>query len=188
MAGNETVKNLDRKSEVVSLEALSFPMWLFRVDQDGDEVSLIAPAAPIPIPDLMDFELPPGRILPYSGPAEGVEAPEVSVPMETAKGWAESRNPGSIHEIALIDVPFWRCRYRYQSSDFVALVDAISGGVLASFYPEKSESPYILVAGLGFFVFLVEGLVIQHPIAKALAYGLTAIPLVGIAYWVARKI
>ncbi len=188
MAGNETVKDLDRKSKIERLDSISFPMWLFRLDSGGDEVSYVAPAAPVPIPHLIDFELPPGRLEPYEGGRDDVEETEVTVPVETARAWLDGRQPGPILETAVVQVPLWRCRYRYKDAEYLALIDASSGAVLASVFPEKLESPYYLVVGLGFILFLVEGLAIGNPITKAFAYLITAIPLLGLAYWVARRV
>jgi hypothetical protein len=188
MAGNQTVKDLDRKSKIESLDSISFPMWLFRGDSDRNEVSYVAPAAPVPIPHLIDFELPPGQLEPYERVRDGVEEAEVTVPAETARAWLDKRHTGPTLETALVQVPLWRCRYRYKGSEYLALIDASSGAVLASVFPEKHESPYYLVVGLGFVLFLVEGLAIGNPMTKALAYLMTAIPLVALAYWVARKV
>ncbi|MGB3562663.1 MAG: hypothetical protein WBC09_06340, partial [Thermoanaerobaculia bacterium] len=38
MAGNETVKGLDRRSQAQNIEPLTFPMWLFRARTEGGEV------------------------------------------------------------------------------------------------------------------------------------------------------
>ena len=149
MAGNETVKDLDRKSKIERFDSISFPMWLFRGDSGGDEVSYVAPAAPVPIPHLIDFELPPGQLEPYEGASDGVEEAEVTIPVETARAWLDSRHTGATLETALVQVPLWRCRYRYKGSEYLALIDATSGAVLASVFPEKLESPYYLVVGLG---------------------------------------
>ena len=43
MAGNETVKDLDTKSTIESIEAISFPVWLFRVQAQGGEEVVIEP-------------------------------------------------------------------------------------------------------------------------------------------------
>ncbi len=45
MAGNDTVKDLDRKSVIETVEAVSFPVWLFRVQVPGGEEVFIEPAA-----------------------------------------------------------------------------------------------------------------------------------------------
>jgi hypothetical protein len=59
---------------------------------------------------------------------------------------------------------------------------------MAAVFPEKAESPYFLVAALGILLFTIEGLAISNPAAKFVTYLITAIPLLLLAYWVARKI
>lgn len=188
MAGNETVKNLDRKSTIEGLTPVSFPMWLFRVADASGERVLVEPAAPTPIPQLADLKVPAGRLEPFRSSAEGVEAVEVTVPLETAAGWLRQKEAGEIRETALVQVPLWRCRYSYRGQAYVTLIDASTGAALASIFPEKSESPYYLVAGLGLLLFGAEGLLIGDLMLKLLAYVLTAIPLSLLAYWVARRV
>ncbi|MEJ2084217.1 MAG: hypothetical protein P8Y44_00885 [Acidobacteriota bacterium] len=187
MASSYTVKNLDRKSELLELEPISFPMWLFRLDDRGDEISRVTPATALPIPQLMDLEFPPGRLEPYQGPSERVEQ-EITIPIDAARAWLDRDRVGTIREISLVQVPLWSCRYRYAGSDYLAVVDANSGQVLASIYPEKADSPYLFVLGLGFVLFLVEGLLIGNPFLKAVVFAMTALPMIALAYWVARKV
>ena len=85
-------------------------------------------------------------------------------------------------------VPFWICRYRYGDQVYTAAVEASTGAVLAGIYPEKSESPYVLVAVLGLILFGLEGLLISNLLAKLVAYVITAVPLTLLAYWVARRV
>ena len=188
MVGSDTVKDLDRKSELLMIEPVSFPMWLFRLDHQGDEISRVTPAAALPIPQMMDLELPPGRLEPYEGGLEGVEEQEMTIPVDAARAWLDRDRVGTIREISLVQVPFWRCRYRYDGIEYTAVVDANSGQVLASIYPEKADSPYVVVLGLGFAVFLAEGLLIGNPLFKAVVFAITAVPMIGLAYWVARKV
>ncbi|HMB53773.1 MAG TPA: hypothetical protein VKU40_10670, partial [Thermoanaerobaculia bacterium] len=68
------------------------------------------------------------------------------------------------------------------------LVEASTGTVLASLFPEKSESPYVLVAGLGLLLFGAEGLLISDLFLRALAYAVTSVPLLGLAWWVTRRV
>ena len=63
-----------------------------------------------------------------------------------------------------------------------------TGAVMAAVYPEKAESPFYLVAGLGLLLFGLEGLLIGNLFYKLIAYTLTAVPLTLLAYWVARKV
>lgn len=188
MAGNDTVKDLDRKSEIVEIGSISFPVWMFRTAGSGGEQVFSEPAAPTPIPQVSDLSIPAGRLVPYEPGADGAEAIDVQVPMETARGWLEQRQVGSVVETALVRVPFWICRYRYGDKTYTAAVEASTGAVLAGVYPEKAESPYVLVAVLGLILFGAEGLLISNLFAKLVAYVITAIPLTLLAYWVARKV
>jgi len=188
MAGNDTVKDLDRKAEIEDLEAISFPVWLFRTSESGAERVFFEPAAPTPDPQVAELSIPAGRLEPYRPEDDAMRVIDAQVPLETALGWLEQRQVGPIHETALVRVPFWRSRYRYQGKTYHAAVDASTGAVLAGVYPEKAESPYVLVAVLGLILFGIEGLLIGNLFAKFVAYVITAIPLTLLAYWVARKV
>ncbi len=188
MAGNETVKDLDEKSRIEGLAAVSFPMWLFRVQGKGGEEVRVEPAAPTPIPQLADLKVPAGRLEPVTGEAAAVERVTATVPLATAREWLDQRAPGPVVETALVQVPLWRSRYTYDGREYQALVDASTGTVLAAVFPEKAESPYFLVAVLGVLLFGIEGLLISDPLAKLLAYAITAVPLTLVAYFVTRKV
>jgi hypothetical protein len=188
MAGNETVKDLDSKSVIEGLEAVSFPVWLFRVQAAGGEEVFIEPAAATMIPQLADLKLPAGRLEPFRSAEEGVESIAETIPLATARGWLEQRGHATPTETALVKLPLWRCRYRFEGQTYQAFVDASTGAVMAAVFPEKAESPYYLVAGLGLLLFTVEGLAITNPAVKLVVYAMTAVPLLLLAYWVARKI
>ena len=188
MAGNRTVKDLDRKSRIVSVEAVTFPLWMFRTRQRGDEVVYVEPAAATPIPQLADLEVPAGKLEPFDRPEERAEAVTPTVPLETARGWLDQRGKHQVTETALVEVPLWRARYDYRGQEFTALIDASTGQVLASVFPEKAESPYILVGVAGLVLFGILGLAIQNPLAKLLAYALAAAPLLLLAWGVTRKV
>jgi hypothetical protein len=194
MAGNDTVKDLDKKAEGIELAPLSFPLWMFRCRQGGGETVLGRPAAATPEPALADLAVPAGRLEPYRGSLgedeaaetpEPVEAIPASVPLETARGWLPAG--GEITETALVHVPLWRATYRFAGRSYAAIVEASTGAVFASVYPEKAETPYFVVAALGLVVFTVEGLVIWNPLWKAAAMLLTALPLLGAAWWVTSR-
>jgi hypothetical protein len=188
MAGNDTVKDLDSKSVIEGVEPLSFPVWLFRIRAaKGEEVS-IEPAAATMIPQLADLKLPAGKLEPFRSEEEGVESIPKTVPLETALGWLEQRGHPRPTETALVRLPLWRCRYRFKGETYQVFVDASTGAVVAAVFPEKAESPYYLVAGLGLLLFTVEGLAISNPAVKFVAYVITALPLLLLAYWVARKV
>lgn len=207
MAGNETVKGLDREARLRAPEPLLFPMWMFRLQQPGGEVVRIEPAAPAAEPRLTELQVPAGELRPYrtapadgadpegsaqGAPAAGADAEVVGaqVPLDTARRWLEQREGADprVSETALVHLPLWRCEYLYRGASYSALVDGSTGAVLASHFPAKSEGPFWLVAGLGILVFLVEGFLTSNLLVKTALLGLTAAPVYLLAYWVARKI
>jgi len=188
MAGNETVKDLDAKAVIETVEAIRFPLWLFRFGggPEGETVR-VEPAAPTPIPQLAELEVPAGKLAPFAGMEEGAELTSPTVPLETARGWL-GEEAARARETALVDVPLWRCHYRFGGEVYKALIDGSTGSVMASIFPAKAEAPFYLLFAVGLALFLLEGLAITDPFLKFFVYGLTAIPLVLIAYWVARKV
>lgn len=188
MAGNETVKGLDRRSEIEKIELLTFPMWLFRARSEGGEVVFVEPAAPTPIPQVADLEVPAGKLEPFRELAEAARSVAPTIPLATARGWVEQRGVKKVTETALVDVPFWHCRYTYEGRSYRALVEGSTGTVLAALFPEKAESPYVMIAILGLLLFGLEGLLISNLLLKAAAYVFTAVPLTFLAFWVARKV
>ena len=190
MAGNQTVKNLDRKSRITAIEALTFPMWMFRWRQGSRESVTVEPAAPTPISALADLSIPAGSLEPFQSPEEGARSVPVAVPLETARGWMAQRGVGDerVLETALVEIPLWRAAYEYSGGTYQAVVEGSTGRVLATVFPEKAESPYALVAILGLVLFGIEGLLISNPLAKLVVYALTSVPLLLLAWWVTRKV
>lgn len=190
MAGNDTVKDLDRKSRLASMDAITFPMWLFRSRAGGQESTTVEPAAPTSNPLLGDLVIPAGRLDPFEGDEDGAVRVPVGIPLATAKSWVEQRGVAEddVIEVALVEVPLWRASYEFGGDRFQAVVEGSTGNVLASVYPEKSESPYVLVAVLGLVLFGIEGLVITNPLIKLIVYAVTSLPLLLLAWWVTRKV
>lgn len=198
MAGNDTVKDLDRKVTDLDLSPLRFPLWMFRCRQGGGETVLARPAAATPEPALADLTVPAGKLEPYRLDGEegaeqraadgepAVEPVPASVPLDTARQWLPPG--GEVTETALVHVPLWRAAYRFGGRSYSAVVEASTGAVFASVYPEKAEAPYLVVAALGLLVFGVEGLSIVHPLWKAVVMGLTALPLLAAAWWVTSRV
>lgn len=187
MAGNETVKGLDREATIEEVAPVSFPMWLFRARTPRGESVAVEPAAPTPIPQLADLAVPAGALAAYT-PEEGADVVAAGVPLATARGWLPTGHSEGVTETALVHVPLWRCRYTYRGKPYTAMVEGSTGAVLAAVFPEKAESPYWVVAIVGLLAFLAEGFLIPSLFWKLLAYAATAVPLTGLAYWVARKV
>ncbi len=189
MAGNETVKGLDERAEVTDLAAVSFPVWMFRRRAAAGESVVAEPAAPTPEPRMAELDVPAGELVPFAAPEEGAETVPAAVPLATARGWLEhAPGSGEVVETALVHVPFWRATYRYDGRPWSALVEGSTGAVLASVFPAKAETPYVLVAALGLVLFGVEGLAISDLLWKAVVIGVTAVPLSLLAWWVTSRV
>jgi hypothetical protein len=188
MAGNDTVKHLDRQAAVQDASLVWFPLWLFRTEAPDGEQVLVEPAAATPIPQLADLELPAGKLEPYRKPPDDGEVVPASVPLATARDWLAQRDAGEERSTALVHVPFWRCRYRFGDASFQAMVEASTGTVLAAVYPHKADSPYYVTAAVGALIFLFEGLAVSNPLWKMVVYAITAVPLTLAAWTVARRV
>lgn len=196
MAGNDTVKGLDRRAQLRRSDPLLFPMWMFRFRRAGGEVVRVEPAAPTTEPRLADLQVPAGQLRPFRrdpdrpDPADPAEPMPAQVPLETARGWLDQREGAGLRitETALVHLPLWRFEYLYGGDAYTALVDGSTGAVLASRFPAKSEGPFWVVAVLGVLLFLIEGLAVSNPAVKAALFGVTAVPMYLLAYWVAKKV
>src|SRR5512136_2956266 len=80
MAGNQTVKDLDRKAQVVSQTFQYFPLWYFRAGSADRETIYLEPAAAIAVNDLKKLPLPAGDLLRYDPALDNQSlAPDVSL-------------------------------------------------------------------------------------------------------------
>src|SRR5512135_2471170 len=82
MAGNATVKDLDRKAHVDSVAFQYFPMWLVRAIVQDDEHVLLKPAAALSVSELSRLNIPPSDLVPFDVPS-GTPVVAPSVPFET---------------------------------------------------------------------------------------------------------
>lgn len=203
MAGNQTVKDLDKKSTVSESSFEYFPVWYFKTRQpDGREEIILAPAAPTSVSEITHIDLPAGDLRKYSAEIEAQARPP-NVPLETALGWLESKGAQkeSLLEQALVHIPIYTFKYSYQGRSYAALVEAATGGVLANIYPAKSEAPYQLVGGAAALVFLclatfpIGGYIMNGGTGAGLGLGictgigfLLGLVLFGLAAWVAAKV
>jgi hypothetical protein len=193
MAGNDTVKDLDRDARVESMTPVLFPVWMFRLrGGDGDSVR-VEPAAPTPIAQLAELQVPAGKLEPFDAPtADDREAASetvpATVPLETARQWLGGPSEDTeVLETALVHLPLWRATYSYKGASYTAMVEAATGKVLAAVFPAKAEAPFVLVAILALVLFGLEGFIPSY-FGVLVAYLVTAVPLLGLAYWVTRTV
>jgi len=202
MAGNQTVKDLDKKSRVVGVSFGYFPLWLFkRRTPAGKEEIYLEPAAATSITELKSLKLPAGDLKKYQ-PALDADAQAPSVPLQAALGWLEGRGVArsEIVEQSLVHIPLFTVKYAYQGKTYTAIVEAATGGVFANIFPAKAEAPYLIAGGLSALVFLCLA---SFPVIGALSsaegifLGLLACSILGViaapllfmlAIWVAAKI
>ncbi|HVP21178.1 MAG TPA: hypothetical protein VMS73_04895 [Anaerolineaceae bacterium] len=193
MSGNQTVKDLDKKSQVVGQTFQYFPIWFFKVRHADQEVEALQPAAATSITELRRLTLPAGDLKPYDTSIESQSAAP-SVPLEAAREWlAQSQPGGQVTEGSLVHVPIYIFKYSYKGNTFTAIVEAGTGMVLANIYPAKAEAPYYTAAGITALVFLtlallpLSGSPLMSTIALILA--LIAIPILFfVAVYVAMKV
>jgi hypothetical protein len=178
MAGNETVKNLDRKARVEPPEFEYFPMWMVRVAEAGGERILCRPAAAVSVSVLGQVQVRAGDLKPYQ-PAAGATVLEPTVSRETMLEWLTEgvgMSTEAIREVSLVHLPIFRCRYSFQDRRFVAVVDGVTSQVFANIYPVKWEVPYValgVASCLAYFTLAVISLQL------GLSIYLVGAPLVG---------
>jgi predicted RNA-binding Zn-ribbon protein involved in translation (DUF1610 family) len=204
MAGNQTVKDLDRKASVTEVVFQFFPMWYFkqRLANGREEVALM-PGAATAVSDLVHLRLPAGDLRKYSQEVDPQAVPP-TVPLQAAQSWLLEGTRGAGNEIveqSLVHIPVFIAKYTYKGNFYTALVEAATGEVMANIYPAKAEAPYMLVGGLAALVFLCLAL---FPVVGGLsngsqgalagfglcaAAGMIAAPvLFALAAWVAAKV
>ncbi|HTP11025.1 MAG TPA: hypothetical protein VMP08_22375 [Anaerolineae bacterium] len=160
MAGNATVKDLDRKAKVDSVAFQYFPMWLVRTTVQQNERVFLKPAAALSVSELGQLNIPPSDLVPFDAHVDGaIVSP--TVPFETMQQWLiDDQHIAAEHitEAALVHVPVYVCKYVYNNRRFTALVDAASSKVFANIYPAKWEVPYVSIGAAAFVAFFILSL------------------------------
>lgn len=202
MSGNQTVKDLDTKARLVSIQFEYFPLWYIkRRKPGGKEDVLLRPAAATSVTELQHLRLPAGDLRKYASSLDS-QSHTPTVPMDTVVGWLKEANipEAELVERALVHIPLYSCKYTYQGQTYTALVDGATGVVFANIFPAKQEAPYAIAGALSALVFLCLAVA---PVAGALyggngiaigagvcaAGGIVAAPfLLALAAWVASRI
>jgi len=191
MAGNETVKDLDVHSVVETAELVYFPMWRFLVnEQDGDQ-EYSQPASSTSIADIKSIPLSGGD-LKFFAPKdfEGITLKEPDVLLEAALQWLQTQQSISkekVKETNLIHIPFFLFRYQFGGQSYQAIVDAVSGRVLASVFPAKAELPFYGFALASAAIFFVEGMIAPNFLIRIILYIITAVPVGIFSYSIVKK-
>jgi len=206
MAGNQTVKDLDEKSQLTGQEFAYFPVWYFREKDGSKDTIRLEPAAATSVTELRTISLPAGDLRKYEESIQA-QAVEPTVPLDTAHAWLAEHgsNPGPVEiaETALVHIPIYTFKYTFHNQSFTAVVEAATGRTLANIYPAKAETPYVLVGSLAALVFLCLAAVLasaffsssvnsSYPLialATCLCGGTLAVAgISAMATWVASKV
>ncbi len=202
MAGNQTVKDLDRKAQAAPGVFQYFPLWYVKAKPQGQEAIFLEPAAAISISEIKSLNIPAGDLQKYDA-ALDVQAVPPTVPFPAMLSWLAGRgvNPGTLTEAALVHVPIYIFKYQFEGKLYTALVEGASGKVFANLFPPKAEAPYYLVASLatagfllissfpviGYFVDNTLGLPVGLLASLACA-ALFAVPVFALAAYVSAKV
>ena len=161
MSGNQTVKDLDHKAQLVGSTFEYFPMWYFklRLPDKGEQIRLL-PAAAISITEIEKINLPAGDLRKYESSLDSQAHPP-TVPLQTAMAWIADEKISVEHivEQSLVHIPLFTFKYSYQGKIFTALVEAATGEVFAILFPAKFETPYRAMGLITALIFLCLGIV-----------------------------
>lgn len=154
MSGNQTIKDLDKKSKVTEQNFQYYPLWYFLVRQGDRESTILEPGAALSITEITNLDLPAGDLRPYD-PANDAQSVAPSVPLETAKEWLLHKNPGAeIKQGSLVHIPIYIVKYLFRNQTYTAVVEAGTGKVIANIFPAKAEAPYLAAGGITALVYL----------------------------------
>lgn len=204
MAGNQTVKDLDRKARVVSSTFQYFPVWYVKEkdEQTKKERIFLEPAAATSISEIKSLQIPSGDLQKFD-PALDAQAVSPTVPFTAMQDWLKVRDaqPHEIAEAALVHLPVYLYKYEFAGKTYTAMVEGASGKVFANLFPAKAEAPYYLVAivsTLGFLCissFPLVGVAMDPSaglplglLACAIAGAAFAIPVFALAAFVSAKV
>lgn len=202
MAGNDTVKDLDRKAQLTGQTFSYFPMWYFRRRVGQKDEIYLEPAAAISVSELRSLRLPAGDLKKYDATLDS-QAVSPTVPLTTALDWLAQRKvpADQVAEAALVHIPLYTFKYAFNGRGYTALVEAATGRALANVFPAKAEAPFVLAGALTALVFAClalipagggllaesQGLTLGLLVCSGLAV-LAMPPLFALAAWIAAKI
>jgi len=202
MAGNDTVKDLDKKSHIIGQVFQYFPVWYFKVKNGENERVYLEPAAATSITELRNLNLPAGDLRKYEDTLDA-QSVEPTVPLAAAQEWLAQKQVSiqQVAESALVHIPIYTFKYGFQNRMYTAVVEAATGRTLANIFPAKAEAPYLAVGCAAALVFLCLAGILAVTVAGnngastgigfliCFGGGLVAAPvLFAVASWVASKV
>ena len=185
-AGSTKAKDLDKLAQLAGMKRQYFPVYMFKRDVNGVEQVMIEPAGSTTLPGLHSLKVPAGdiKVLDASFDVQGAELIKPDIEMMSYLNTL----PGKPKEQALVYFPIWKVDYVFNQKRYEVVVDASSGEVFAAEFPMRSSSAYVLVAVVGFFVIMLEGLLATSSLMIAVgAIVATVVGLFAAALFVARR-
>lgn len=185
-AGSTKAKDLDKLAQVAGVKREYFPVYMFKRDVNGVEQVMIQPAGSTTLPGLHSLKIPAGdlKIFDSSFDTKGAELIKPDIEMMAYM----DKLPGKPKEQALVYFPIWKLDYVFNQKKYTAVIDGSSGEVFSSEFPTRSSAVYVIVAVVGFFAIMAEGLIATSSLIAAVgAIAVTVVVLFGAALFVARR-
>jgi hypothetical protein len=187
MAGNETIKGLDRDAQIERPVFQHFPMWFVRTTRDGKEKVYLEPAAALSVSELKHLSIPAADLEPYEHTYDET-AVIATVPYNAMLGWVKEEHgleKQEIAEVSLVHLPTYVFKYGYKDRQYTAVVDGATGEVFANIYPSKWEAPYLAIGAAAFAAYFCAALI---PLGGYLFRGGTGLGLGVVIYAVVAAI
>jgi len=157
-AGSAMAKDLENEAKIVKMMLQYFPLYMFKRDVDGKEVIYFEPAKSTSLPGMHALKIPAGDIKIFDQNYR--VDPKIQLIQPDLGMDAYLNNlPGKAKEQALVFFPIWYIEYEYKGNIYNAVIDASSGQVFCEKFPTRESFPYVAVAFIGFFLFLVYGII-----------------------------
>lgn len=207
MAGNFQVKDLDKLSVISAKHFYYFPLWYFKTNVSGADKIYLQPATSTSVSEIKNAQIPAGSMKPYNKKEfDANQFVNPDVLYDSARNWLEQTGVSkeSIAESSLVHVPFYQFYYTFGGKQYTAMVEASSGMVYANIWPAKSEVPFRMLFGLSIVTFLAVSILsfaigfaiggreynplLLGEIIKVFGYGAASVPLIILAYFVAKKV
>jgi hypothetical protein len=207
MAGNFQAKNLDKLAKITQVSFYYFPMWYFKTDSSSGDKIYLQPASSTAISEIKKINIPAGSLKVFNKKDFDVsQFVNPDVLYESAQSWLSQTGVdiNIVAESNLVHIPFFQFNYEFGGKNYTALVEASSGMVYANVWPAKSEMPYRMLfvlsllafGGISLISLVLAGMFskgsgdffIGVEVLKIIGYGLAAIPLIIIAYIIAKKV
>ncbi len=191
MAGNGTVKGLERDAVVAAASLTYCPLWRFVSGDGTGERQWSEPARASAAAGLGDVPLSGGALRHVSAQdMASLPLAEPEVRLEAALEWLTARGipRAAVREMSLVHLPLYEFPYTWRGRSWKAAVDAVSGRVLVGSYPVKSEAAYLGIAALAIFGFFFLGMLSPNLLVRIPLFAVASVPLGLVALAIARKV